>query len=399
MTMIEEENNDHNDRETMTSSTSLFKAMVTSEALTGESHVTVDDEGLFFDDLFVPYCRVLSIFYEDVTVDITTQDDMFRVDLLGDMAGPFFKALCESFNAKIQKILLARGRMLLEMRGPDYAYEDRVGYACVRVFEDAVMLLPPNMDARRIPFVFVSNVKEDADQVIVSLANGERYTFSDLGDDQSTFVRLIHEGIQRMQKLFAVSIRKLLPKLSYEQSVVAARIFPEGICFPIVSKAPFPELVAKLEGIFRKSDVGVYYDQMFSLLDENKRAMGFRLPASKREDASFVLWSLFPSLDGRYAVLEFAYPNERAATYVFDTDGDFDRFLMTFNRAFESAGFNRELLYLSEEELLLPSHTNNRMLLRRTPSLQRIRALYRGRVVHRSPKSWSERLLTFLEVE
>ena len=397
--MIEEENNDHNDRETMTSSTSLFKAMVASEALTGESHVTVDDEGLFFDDLFVPYCRVLSIFYEDVTVDITTQDDMFRVDLLGDMAGPFFKALCESFNAKIQKILLARGRMLLEMRGPDYAYEDRVGYACVRVFEDAVMLLPPNMDARRIPFVFVSNVKEDADQVIVSLANGERYTFSDLGDDQSTFVRLIHEGIQRMQKLFAVSIRKLLPKLSYEQSVVAARIFPEGICFPIVSKAPFPELVAKLEGIFRKSDVGVYYDQMFSLLDENKRAMGFRLPASKREDASFVLWSLFPSLDGRYAVLEFAYPNERAATYVFDTDGDFDRFLMTFNRAFESAGFNRELLYLSDEELLLPSHTNNRMLLRRTPSLQKLRALYRGRVVHRSLKSWSERLLAFLEVE
>ena len=397
--MIEEEHNDHNVQETMTSSTSLFKAMVASEALTGESHVTGDDEGLFFDDLFVPYCRVLSIFYEDVTVDITTQDDMFRVDLLGDMAGPFFKALCESFNAKIQKILLARGRMLLEMRGPDYAYEDRVGYACVRVFEDAVMLLPPNMDARRIPFVFVSNVKEDADQVIVSLANGERYTFSDLGDDQSTFVRLIHEGIQRMQKLFAVSIRKLLPKLSYEQSVVAARIFPEGICFPIVSKAPFPELVAKLEGIFRKSDVGVYYDQMFSLLDENKRAMGFRLPASKREDASFVLWSLFPSLDGRYAVLEFAYPNERAATYVFDTDGDFDRFLMTFNRAFESAGFNRELLYLSDEALLLPSHTNNRMLLRRTPSLQKLRALYRGRVVHRSPKSWSERLLTFLEVE
>lgn len=396
--MIEEENNDHNDQE-ITSSTSLFKAMVASEALTGESHVTVDDEGLFFDDLFVPYCRVLSIFYEDVTVDITTRDDMFRVDLVGDMAGPFFKALCESFNAKIQKVLLARGRMLLEMRGPDYAYEDRVGYACVRVFEDAVMLLPPNMDARRIPFVFVSNVKEDADQVIVSLANGERYTFSDLGDDQSTFVRLIREGIQRMQKLFAVSIGKLLPKLNHEQRVLVARVFPEGICFPLVSKAPFPELVARLEGIFRKRDVGVYYDRMFSLLDENRRAMGFRLPASKRKDASFVLWSLFPSLDGRYAVLEFSYPNERAATYVFDTDGDFDRFLMTFNRAFESAGFNRELLYLSDEELLLPSHTNNRMLLRRTPSLQRIRALYRGRVVHRSPKSWSERLLTFLEVE
>ena len=105
--MIEEENNDHNDQE-ITSSTSLFKAMVASEALTGESHVTVDDEGLFFDDLFVPYCRVLSIFYEDVTVDITTQDDMFRVDLVGDMAGPFFKALCESFNAKIQKVQIGR---------------------------------------------------------------------------------------------------------------------------------------------------------------------------------------------------------------------------------------------------------------------------------------------------
>lgn len=396
--MIEEENNDHNDQE-ITSSTSLFKAMVASEALTGESHVTVDDEGLFFDDLFVPYCRVLSIFYEDVTVDITTRDDMFQVDLVGDMAGPFFKALCESFNAKIQKVLLARGRMLLEMRGPDYAYEDRVGYACVRVFEDAVMLLPPNMDARRIPFVFVSNVKEDADQVIVSLANGERYTFSDLGDDQSTFVRLIREGIQRMQKLFAVSIGKLLPKLNHEQRVLVARVFPEGICFPLVSKAPFPELVARLEGIFRKSDVGVYYDRMFSLLDENKRAMGFKSLSTKGDDASFVLWSLFPSLDGRYAVLEFSYPNERAATYVFDTDGDFDRFLMTFNRAFESAGFNRELLYLSDEALLLPSHTNNRMLLRRTPSLQKLRALYRGRVVHRSLKSWSERLRALLEVE
>ena len=84
---------------------------------------------------------------------------------------------------------------------------------------------------------------------------------------------------------------------------------------------------------------------------------------------------------------------------MFDTDGDFDRFLMTFNRAFESAGFNRELLYLSDEELLLPSHTNNRMLLRRTPSLQKLRALYRGRVVHRSLKSWSERLRALLEVE
>ena len=47
-------------------------------------------------------------------------------------------------------------------------------------------------------------------------------------------------------------------------------------------------------------------------------------------------------LDGRYAVLSLLILMG-AATYVFGTDGDFDRF-MTFNRAFESAGFNRELL-------------------------------------------------------
>ena len=104
----------------------------------------------------------------------------------------------------------------------------------------------------------------------------------------------------------------------------------------------------------------------------------------------YLLWLIAPSPDGRYAAVEFAEAD--AATFVYKTGGDFDRFARQLNRALEAIGFKREVIRLTDSELKRPENADYYMAAKRTTSLKFVRANFAGRVIHSGTDVWKRKL-------
>jgi hypothetical protein len=118
-------------------------------------------------------------------------------------------------------------------------------------------------------------------------------------------------------------------------------------------------------------------------------------PVAGSSDASspFIFWAVLPSEDHKYAALELCLPEKAAAaTYIFRIGGTFEDFLLLFNRAFEACRFRREFLTFTDTELLEKAAGSYKILIDRTPSLQRLRSLSAGRIIHSSPDAWEQKL-------
>ena len=82
-------------------------------------------------------------------------------------------------------------------------------------------------------------------------------------------------------------------------------------------------------------------------------------------------------------MVEFAFPNEEAATYLFRMEEPWEAFLTLLNRALEATGLRREILSLPEERLHDEANADTRMAVIRTPAVRSLRARFTGRVIHR----------------
>ncbi len=200
----------------------------------------------------------------------------------------------------------------------------------------------------------------------------------------------------------------------------------EGIAVSLSDlQAHVPTTATVIKEMLAASPLADYFQSLKEMTDVSRMAVGFKwVPAAadtdeqpedetKSEDdvkmadetepsveneaasektSDWALWTVSPSENGQKAVVEFNFPQEKAATYVFETKGDFEGFLVTLNRAFEATDFRREMLYLTNPELHLEKNANARMLLERTPALQVLREIFVGRVIHYSIDGWRKNL-------
>ncbi len=401
----------------LVSSTANYRGLVTSPGLSGEADLVIEAEGLLVETAasprFLAYHAFRAIEHRDYAIALVTDGEETVISRLGDATDWFFKELCEAFNAKVQTILKADGPLLFETRGPAYRYGDRQGHACIRLFEEAVMLLPPNMDARRIPLVFLTGLEAEGFSLTLNLRTGESYQFSQMGENQAAFERTVKEALARMRSRHADRIRALDPSIGRAGAIEAARLLPEGLAVTLKGvEAGFPSLAACLERLMTQGPAGPYYESLKTVGRAGERALGFKACQAPPETEgpepvegesehdklqatapAWALWAALPSLDGKKAIVEFAFPQEQTATYLFTLESSFEAFLVTLNRAFEASGFQRELLFLAQEAFDHPDHVNDRMLLERTPSLQALRRQFAGRVIHRSLEGWKKNLL------
>jgi hypothetical protein len=65
---------------------------------------------------------------------------------------------------------------------------------------------------------------------------------------------------------------------------------------------------------------------------------------------------------------------------------------MQLNRALEAISFKREVIRLTDDELLKPEYAEYYMAAKRTASLQFIRKNFIGRLIHSSPEAWERKL-------
>lgn len=409
------------------SSASVYRGELESTFLSGQVDLTIEAEGLLletvFDASFLGYDSIRAIVNQGLSILIESGRGQVLVSRMGRANDEFFMDLCQAFNDKVQRIFQPKGPVLFEMKGPRYDYGGRRGQACIRVFSDCILLLPPNLDARRIPFVFVKAMELKDFILTLTLVTGEQYVFSQLGYDHEPFARIIRDSIKGLRQENAAVIQELDGSLGPTSLVEASRLLPEGLVVDlgeIVSCCPSTAQV--LEGLLADSPIGDYYAALKTLADPAGLAVGFKamraapVPEPEEGDeedpalesggespdqepdqeagpvSAWALWTVIPSRDGQKAVTEFAFPKEKAATYVFRTDGDFDRFMVMLNRAFEATHFQREVLFLTDEQLRQERYANALMLLVRTPALIYLKERFFDRVIHRSLESWTRNL-------
>ena len=419
----------------------VYRGKIESALFSGDCEITIEAEGILLDSLFktnyVPYDSITAISRESHAIHLDTRVSPLKISRLGLDEEAFFLNLCTAFNEKVKRIFQPKGSLLMELKNPAYNYDEREGKAKLQVFRDCILLLSPNLDARRIPFLFVSALTAKNYLLDLVLKTDEQYGLSRLGYDFDPLIAQISDAFRNLRARNAELLEQLDPALSRSQAVQAAQLVPEGIAVPLSElQAHLPTTATVIKEMLAASPLAEYFQALEEITDVSRMAVGFKWLPSAADEAEnledktmsaddteakdnveikelaeplveaeavpekvsdWALWTVSPAGDGQKAVVEFNFPKEKAATYVFETKGNFESFLITLNRAFEATDFRREMLYLTDSELELEKNANARMLLERTPALQALREVFAGRVIHYSIDSWQKNLQGMLK--
>jgi hypothetical protein len=201
-----------------------------------------------------------------------------------------------------------------------------------------------------------------------------------------------------------------------------------------------PSLWNEMEEQIVRSPLGDEYDFLKSLGRKEKMAIGFKrgLMGGSTSDYLWFLTPIFggkPGEPGNAVVLEAGVirapdgeetddtdagnedeilKQEGKATYFFrivgreafaglnidgiaQLDRQYDGFIMSLNRCMQEVNFRREPIYLPDKRLTEQRYLKYRYAIKRLPELQRLRDLFIGRVIHKTPEQWRNDTLSLLK--
>lgn len=392
-----------------------YKGEVKAGFFTGQAQLAVGDEGLLIDWLFdsrlIPYNHIQNITLENYTVKVTCRDETIEISKLGHSCDWFFKEFKAAYDSRVLAAVKVTDAPLLTCRGK-YAWDDKTGDCQVQVFEKAFCILPQDENGRRVPFVFINGMKEENYSLIFSLTTGEVYRLFMMGRDFEPFARDVKKGIRSLQENNRTFVKELCQSLAGQSLEDGARLLPEGIAVPLERlRQRVPGLEAAIEGKIKNSKMQETYSALGELCGGSRFAAGIKKlpedeferlldalrdgleeePTDEQIDAlRWIIWAAVPSKDGTKAVVEFAFPGEAAATYIFRVSQPWESFLAVLNRAMEAVDLAREVISLSEQQLEDDEHADYQIAISRTPALKYLRSAYAGKVIHRSLESWKQ---------
>lgn len=382
----------------------VYEGKVESALISGDLEMTIGAEGILLDShrnsIFVSYDSITAISRQDHVILLETRITVLKITKLGLAEEEFFQQLCATFTERVQAAFRPETPLLMELENISYSYGDCEGQATLRVFSDSILLLPPNLDARRLPFAFVSDFRAEKQRMTLSLKTGDQYSFFGPGHDFASLKEQLGEALRKLQADQEELLVKLDPELTRSQARRAVRLIPEGTAVLLSDlRAVVPTTAAHLEKMLSVCPLADDHAALQEITDVSGLAVAYKyMPARAKGSAGadWALWAVLPARDGRKAVLELCFPREKAATYVFETRGDYRRFLMTLNQAFEATSYRRQLLYLTKPDLHLKENAEIRMLLERTPALQELHKNFVGLINHHTVDSWHKNLQSML---
>jgi len=384
-----------------------YTAQAKSQIVNGEVKMRIGDRSFTaattFDTAEVFFVDINAIEFADYVITVRTDDGDYVFSRMGQWAQPFYDELCAAYNKLVMRAFFVSGKPVITANG-DYRFAEHTavsGKASVAVYENCVVVTPPNINARRIPLCFATGMDKGAHELTLKLSSGEAYTLSKLGYDTSILSETIENNIRALREKTLAALKEFDLTLSTVQASKLANMIPEGVAAPIGQLASVaPSFVAAVEKKMAKTRAAESYDVFKEMCDPAKIWVGFKKndappaedPEGKEgaEQDPYVFWMIAPSPDGKHAAVEFAVEN--TATFVYRIDGDLSKWATLLNRALEAIGFRREVIRLTDEELLKPDYADYYMAAKRTPSLQFIRANFVGRVIHSSPEAWKRKL-------
>ena len=358
-----------------------------------------------------------------IPVQIKATSQTICISRMGQSCQWFHRELLDAYNKRVLLSFHITDEPDFETEG-QYFFEGVHGKAIIRVFSDCFCILPPNLNARRIPFVFIDGIKKDAYSLTITLNTEEVYSFSLLGFDLDPLENIINIHLRNRKNSDIAFVRKLTPALGFANGTQAGVLLSEGIA---VQLSLLPAVLAEtLEKKAMNSKMGATYKQLKDICDSKRLAVGIKslpeeefaalqqaiveksqeneneneineLTPEQQDALRWVIWMAIPSMDGKAVVVEFAFPGEDAATYLFRKESEWERFLIQLNRGMEATQMSRETFSLPEDALQAEESAGQLMNIMRTPALQELRKQFIARVIHRSSESWKASLMVKLE--
>ena len=420
-----------------------FEAFVQCPLFSEQAKVSVCRDELvvsaLFDQLVVPYADMVFLAFQDYQVNVRSSLGSLALSRLGRQAEWLYDQMLQAYNDAVLRAFSVEGQPLFEAKGDFEAVEGEreFGGPChVRLYEDCLCLLPPNQNARRIPWCFLTGFGKDAHSCTFSLATGERYTVSRLGRELANLERMAVARMRALRESTAAWHRELDEKLPAVQLPFTSKLMPLGaaaVANDIAAAAP--SLLEAMEAKVGESRIASTYPWLKGLCGSGEFMLGM-VPAPAKEEGADALaaampaavgaadasgaaagavavegmasaegadaaateegaenppivWVIAPDETGRVAAVELALADgEASATYLYRVQGSWRTFGRQLDRALEAAAFKREPFLLSDEELRQPAHAADAMLVTRTPAIAFARSCFAGRAIHSSRDRW-----------
>jgi hypothetical protein len=399
----------------------------------GDCNGTINKEYLTlhpkFGDILPFHLREISLVEAEnyrITLPMLSKEKLILFDL-GHCFEDFQRVLSDLRNDVIIKDLLMNETIRKPDVDTEFAWTDekgneKIGPAKVRLYETGMVIIPQKGEFLRVPYSEITSVSEENYAIKVGTEQGEQFFLGKMGSDFSPFLKQFSDIYNELQTRAVSSLKALYPPIDSVSLRKIAAIMREG---KAAKRAEIESVSSGLWQELQKKITSVGLNDSYAFLKElgrqEKIAIGFKRGLMGDLTGEYV-WFLVPI----YGTAEKGYGNAIAmeateatgqestgrATYFFrmvsrkdypvfktseQLDGEVDKLIKTINRCMRDINFRREPVYLPDERLDEADYVKYKIALQRIPSLQLLRNLYIGRVIHASPEQWKNDVMELLK--
>lgn len=382
-----------------------YVGQLASAVISGEVKLITREDGLTLSALFeayhIPYADITAIESPNYDIRITTEKNTFLISRLGNIREAFYGELYAAYNRKVRKALFVGGTALFRTHG-EFRYKEAdisvQGTALIEIYENCVLILPPDDNGRRIPLCFVSRMDRGNFELTLELDTGESYSFIRLGYDTEPFAEGITKCLYTLRENSIKAAKELDGALTPSQLQAIGRMMPEGVSVALGRLNELaPSFVKAVEAKIGESRIVEEYQVFKEICDPLRISVGMKSYLAG-EAAENILWLICPGSKPGVAAVELALSTESsAATFLYQGFDQWENFCRRLNQAMEAINFKREVIRLTEEELSKQEYQDYIMAVKRNISLQFIRRHFGGRVIHSSPERWKQELIAFMQ--
>jgi hypothetical protein len=347
---------------------------------------------------------------------VLTSNENLTLSNLGYQYEDFLRVFAGLRNEILLKDMLMQEGLRKSNIAAEVVYLDEEGgeklkgKCSLRLYDTAIVVIPEKADLTRIPYSDISEIKDEDYKLAITTDAGEKITFSMLGKEFDSTISLLSKTINELSLAVQSSLKELIPDANPSIIRQAARLMKEGKAARRSDiEAISPALWAGLEKKVASTEIKEEYNFLVGMAQKEKLCIGVKRGLMGGLTSDYIwflipIYSLNPEAPGNAVAMEaIAQEGSGKATYFFRLAGRnayrsfknidelhriADDFIVKMNRCMLTINFRREPIYLSDERLQEPRYQHYRSAIQKIPSLQTLRSLFIGRVIHASDEQW-----------
>lgn len=312
----------------------------------------------------------------------------------------------------------------------------------IRLYETSLVFLPRTRDPIRLHFASIKEIEAKDYVISIRTERGEYFAIQRLGKEFDGMVRDLSDAINALTTKTQSLIKELAPSAEPSSVMALSRLMRDGRAVRIHEiKAISPIVWSQFEKSLEQTPIWKEYQYLQSLSRQEQMCVGLKRGLMGDLTGNY-LWLLIPIYGTNHAYgnaialeatkLSFAESTETEstngevtednagaetggnATYFFrvagrneysalasnvkELDAKMDSIISRINEMMADINFRREPILLSDEKLATePKYAGYRYAVQKIPSLNDLRKLFIGRVIHSSFDQWKSDVNLLLE--